>query len=691
MRQEIRFDEFRVRLDPPSLCRNGDQIPLTPKEAATLGVLLEARGAPVAAADLVQRVWNGAPGLDDSNVRQQIRSLRKKLGKRAGGTDYIVTVPRQGYRLVADVVELSDEVDETSAGIERAAYWSVARFRGWAIGTLAILAAAACGYFTWEHLPSEVQIVESRQLTRDGLAKAGGPFTDGSKVYFGEVRNGRPAIASVALAGGNVEYLDLPIDSPALLAILPARHSLLLSAAWQLYELPIGSRSPRLLPAPAGLKITSAAASFADDRVAAASGDVLTIFRPGALSSMAQWTVPGLARVVGWEPGSRSLLLDSIDGKSETSSWWEIEGNNPKARRLSRFSPHPVEDGGAWTNDGFLVFAAGIANRGQLWVADTASKPSRAYRLTVDSRRWQSPAVIPGGRRVVAYAGQMQGQLATLTGGGKSNAEKSLLAGPSGYEVDYSPDGQWAAYAQFPEHTIWRCRIGGGEARQLSPAGIDAHQPHWSADGTRIAFLGRAVREGNRSRIYVVSSAGGNVDQPLPQGDDQGVPTWSADGRSLIFGDVSTRSGFEHATIHKLDLQSQRVFSIDAPVGMWSPRLSPDGKYLAAVSFDNRSLYIRDNARNRWQSCVTMAFLEEPVWRKDSSWVQFIGSPQPGSRVLARIGPNCQAAGRTIDLSAYEFVGDTWIGIGVDGAPLGLLKTADEIYALDWRLLHRLP
>ena len=78
-----------------------------------------------------------------------------------------------------------------------------------------------------------------------------------------------------------------------------------------------------------------------------------------------------------------------------------------------------------------------------------------------------------------------------LSVNGNGTAVRPLLRGLSAYELDYSRDSNWIAYTLYPEHSVWRCRRDGSDQRQLSPPGMVAHQPHWSPDDTRIAFMGR--------------------------------------------------------------------------------------------------------------------------------------------------------------------------------------------------------
>jgi Tol biopolymer transport system component len=116
--------------------------------------------------------------------------------------------------------------------------------------------------------------------------------------------------------------------------------------------------------------------------------------------------------------------------------------------------------------------------------------------------------------------------------------------------------------------------------------------------------------------------------------------------------------------------------------------MSPDGKYLAAVGYDSRSLYVRDNRSGIWRKRAGFQFLEEPAWSRDSAWIQFVIRDRAGQSALFRIDAEQGPARETVDLSASEFepVGATWFGIGPDGSPLGFRGIAEEIYSLKWRL-----
>lgn len=86
-------------LDQGRLLRDGTALAIGQRGAALLEALLEAEGAVVAKADLMERAWPGAI-VEEGNLTVQIAALRKALGPDHLGREWIATVPRVGYRLV---------------------------------------------------------------------------------------------------------------------------------------------------------------------------------------------------------------------------------------------------------------------------------------------------------------------------------------------------------------------------------------------------------------------------------------------------------------------------------------------------------------------------------------------------------------------------------------------------------------
>ena len=86
------------------LLRNGEPVPLPPKAFDTLLLLVRERGNLVAKDRLLRELWPDSY-VEENNLNQYISTLRKALGENGSGSRYIETVPRRGYRFVAEVRE----------------------------------------------------------------------------------------------------------------------------------------------------------------------------------------------------------------------------------------------------------------------------------------------------------------------------------------------------------------------------------------------------------------------------------------------------------------------------------------------------------------------------------------------------------------------------------------------------------
>jgi pimeloyl-ACP methyl ester carboxylesterase/DNA-binding winged helix-turn-helix (wHTH) protein len=103
------FGPFRIDPVERLLLLANDPIPLTPKVFDTLLILVENGGHVLGKDELMQKVWPDS-FVEENNLAQNVSILRKALGENApAGIKYIETVPKRGYRFVAQVKKLWDE------------------------------------------------------------------------------------------------------------------------------------------------------------------------------------------------------------------------------------------------------------------------------------------------------------------------------------------------------------------------------------------------------------------------------------------------------------------------------------------------------------------------------------------------------------------------------------------------------
>ena len=110
------FGRFRLNTAERVLLREGELVSLTPKVFDILLTLVENSGQVVSKEDLMKRVWPDTY-VEEGNLTQNISLLRKALGETPGGVQFIETVPRRGYRFVAETSEPSNNVPKVSAEI----------------------------------------------------------------------------------------------------------------------------------------------------------------------------------------------------------------------------------------------------------------------------------------------------------------------------------------------------------------------------------------------------------------------------------------------------------------------------------------------------------------------------------------------------------------------------------------------
>ena len=103
-RASLHFGLFRLDPQNRRLWRGDAAVELNARYLDVLILLVEARGELVTKDRFMDEVWRGVPVTDEA-LTQAIRTLRRALGDEAGRPRYVETVPKYGYRFVAEVAE----------------------------------------------------------------------------------------------------------------------------------------------------------------------------------------------------------------------------------------------------------------------------------------------------------------------------------------------------------------------------------------------------------------------------------------------------------------------------------------------------------------------------------------------------------------------------------------------------------
>ncbi len=137
------FGEFR--LDPAErlLFRSGTHVPLPPKAADILVLLVERRGHLVDKDTLLKEIWPDT-FVEEGSLTQNVSVLRKILTEGRDGKELIETIPRRGYRFIASVKEVPEAIASPGSArdVPPATQPATLPSRRFVIGALAALVLA---------------------------------------------------------------------------------------------------------------------------------------------------------------------------------------------------------------------------------------------------------------------------------------------------------------------------------------------------------------------------------------------------------------------------------------------------------------------------------------------------------------------------------------------------------------------
>jgi tricorn protease len=126
---------------------------------------------------------------------------------------------------------------------------------------------------------------------------------------------------------------------------------------------------------------------------------------------------------------------------------------------------------------------------------------------------------------------------------------------------------------------LWIVSREGGDARRLTASVGEETNPHFSPDGTMIAFTGEY--DGNRD-VFVVPATGGVPKRLTFHPADEIVLGWTPDGKKILY--MSWGNSFRHFENQLYTVSVDGGFPTELPIPIAAEAsLSPDGTHLAYV------------------------------------------------------------------------------------------------------------
>lgn len=241
-----------------------------------------------------------------------------------------------------------------------------------------------------------------------------------------------------------------------------------------------------------------------------------------------------------------------------------------------------------WTPDGqHIVFRSARGGLPAIWRV-----PASGGAIEKETTYPAVGSISADGRRIVflsnpppifsvPYPTQAQIVRVDLSAAGSSVAStKDVVArGAFADGPQLSPDASQIVFGSSPADSagsggeIWKSRLDGSDATQLTSLRAHSGTAHWSPDGQSIAF---DTRPGPHSQVYVMDASGRNLRMLIGGSADNVTPSWSHDGRYIYF--ASNRTG------------SFQIWKRDILVGS-EHQLTQSGGLSPSESYDGKTVY----------------------------------------------------------------------------------------------------
>jgi Tol biopolymer transport system component/DNA-binding winged helix-turn-helix (wHTH) protein len=684
----LSFGPFEADLQTQELKKQGMRLRLPGQSFQILAMLLQRPGQLVTREELHQALWPADTFVDfEKGINAAMNRLREVVGDSADSPRYVETLPRRGYRLIVPV----SNAHSVEPPIDQLPLSSVAtgrkpRFLGLVIlGVFIVILGAVTLWKVVLQTPSPVRVLRFTQLTNDGESKSGPMATDGASVYFNEVLPGpRNLIMQVSIRGGEAVPMPVQFKQPVVFDVSKDGTELLVANdegnGFTLWLQPVTGGSPHRV----GMALAHDA-RFGVDATTVIYGkdhDVYSLNRDGSSPRKLLTADNNVAFAFQYSPDGRRIRFSIFDVQIDSMAVLEAPADGAEFHKLFEGCC------GRWTSDGrYFVFQDRHNARLDLWALPEKKhfrwrkSEEKPTQLTAGPLNFEYPLPSKDDKQVFAIGTSHRAEVIRYDSrGGKF---LPYLSGVSAEGLAFSRDGQWVTYTSFPDGTLWRSRVDGTERRQLTFSPLRVFSPRWSPDGKQIAF--NADLPETTRNVYVISSDSGTPQRILPSEQSQMDVNWSPDGKSLVFGTLFV----QNAPIYTFDLQSRSVSTLAGSNGLFSPRWSPDGKYIAAIATDApRKLMLFDVATQKWTEAVGSQ-IGSPMWSQDGKYIYFQDWQNQDQRErIARLRLSDRKIEKVVDvkdigrLATGTFV--DWFGLAPDDSPLLARDiSTQEIYSLE--------
>ena len=558
------------------------------------------------------------------------------------------------------------------------------------VGAMAVVAAVCADHprDSGAALPSVTSI---SQVTHDGSTKTN-LLTDDAHLYVTE-RWAQSLITKVSPQGADRQIIFTRFPSLQALDLSPDRTKLLVapiqggSADKEFWTLPVtGGTSERVG------NLTGRDASWSADgkRLAFGKGPGLYVATSTGQQVHQLFTASGPVYASQFSPDGRRIRFTVGNVERNTTELWEAgqDGSNPHAL-LPHWKNRSAACCGRWTADGrYYIFQTTLDESAAittLWALPDSKRAAKQgtpapIQLTDGPMSYGNAVPARDNKTIWAIGVQPAGEAVKYDPDKKEFVP--LIAGVSATDLNFSSDGKWVAYVTIPEGILWRCRAEGTERLQLTSEPERAALPHWSPDGKSIEYA--RIEPGKPWKVSVIPADGGVSQDVLAENRSQVDANWSPDGTRIMVGYFRNVEGLN---IQIVDLATHKTETVPGSDGLFSPRWSPDGRYIAGLSTDLTKVMLFDFNSQKWTVWLTTAaaVMNYPTWSADSQYLYY-DDLVTGEEAIRRVKVGENQAERVFTVEGIDrYMGrlGLWSGRTADGSTMFVRdRSTQEVYRL---------
>lgn len=652
------FDEFCLDAGERVLLRDGREIPIQSKSLETLLVLIQNNGRVVSRDILMDIVWRDT-FVNENNLSQHIRALRKVLGDGENGRAFIDTVPRRGYRFKANALNRREKMAE--AGIEPArpnnagrvpseisdGRWLTSnRFAFFSILLTAILLIAAGFYWSRPRAGTQgnknvsgrevASRFERSRTTKLADAEAAAISPDGKLVVYSQLTNGKRSLWIMQLVTGRAVQIAPSADREYhLLQFSPDSQFVFFSAPtvkahiYDLYRLSVlGGTAMKIVGAIGGMfSISPREARIAyvrGDRGANTCSLLITDLDGRNETILGRGSDPHCYGRIAWSTDEESIIVNAgmSDSGDAAHEILEISVRNGTSRKVTTGKWVSVRDIAVLpAGDGIL-----ISGRRETWgdfnrIWHLSRKTGEIHPVSTDAVNYNSLSVSSDGRMIVARKTTLSSHLSVASATGAAGSERRVTSAFG--SLVWLPDNRFV-YSTVQDKSLWMISEDGGEQTQLDN---DLNiQIAASADGQHLVSI--KITDG-KYHVWRMNRDGTGQMQ-LTNGDGEQRPVISPDNLWVYYNSV----GGGERTIWKVPFDGGGALKVVDGAAA-TPSVSPDGTMLAYFAGPNDDVVIQNLETGQ---IVTLFKLSASLGADKICWSPGSDSIYYASETGARVG-----------------------------------------------------